>query len=615
MDLKRFLADDEDTEEKNKVKESRPAQFTFKNHQYTLIWDVGTPDLTPRCQKFLGVVEAANISQMSWETALTKFLESLTTQSQEGIAEFLMFPARRFISVRTTKSWEPFNKSYEVGLETGWYYYVTGVDLPEPEFISKLDRKFKAENPYQKALQAYHDLPRSQFSRQKSHQYRDAKRETSPAIAPDANYSWSQVTVWCVADGQNAHTFLIELKDPPRRILLDCGITSEDTAAWDFLKNHPPDWVIITHAHGDHAQGWTTIASLFPRATFICSQTTMAYLFFDFAKGRMQTKEEEFYRSFMNRAYCLSFGKTLNVGRNGRLKFLRAGHIPGAAAVYLTIAGHSFFYTGDFTWDACYPLAGLADDVAETFKEVAPDWVLADGSNAWRSRPPLPEIFKKLYMRARLSFDAGGSLAVTTDPGSLALVAFYKLFELGREAGDSFPIYMHPKVFTYMGIVNHYPKDLPPAFASQVMNRRNPFSSWRVQRLEDIQEYYEALSGPSAILNAQPFNQLFPLFALNEHNLLVFGYFANDEKTLELHEVTPPELELDTNLGGLSQVPVKVRVAPRYKTYNQEVDHFQLPTHPCKEEIERLKKSIKPGQLKFFHNRNKPLAPLNQLFP
>lgn len=153
---------------------------------------------------------------------------------------------------------------------------------------------------------------------------------------------------------------LIELNG--YRLLLDCGIrqSAGKDPLPDFRKIQElggVDAIIISHAHMDHTGTLPLISKEYPLAPVYATVMTIdltRVLLYDSIK-LMNRKEEGIpvyaatdVEALFTRMHGCRFEETLEILPGIKLTMYQAGHIAGAACIFLESKEGSLFYTGDF---------------------------------------------------------------------------------------------------------------------------------------------------------------------------------------------------------------------------------------------------------------------------
>ena len=148
-----------------------------------------------------------------------------------------------------------------------------------------------------------------------------------------------------------------------KNILLDCGIrqsSSKDTLP-DFKSIQDQggvDAIIVSHAHMDHIGSLPIISKEYPGARIYTTRMTkdlMKVLLYDSLKimknreGEIPLYAEGDVISMLNRVFPINYMVEFSIFENIKLTFYTAGHIAGAACIYITTPEGSLFYSGDFS--------------------------------------------------------------------------------------------------------------------------------------------------------------------------------------------------------------------------------------------------------------------------
>ncbi|MFL0197890.1 MBL fold metallo-hydrolase [Clostridium sp. WILCCON 0269] len=148
-----------------------------------------------------------------------------------------------------------------------------------------------------------------------------------------------------------------------RNILMDCGIrqSSSKDALPDFKSIQEQggiDAVIISHSHMDHIGSLPIISKEYPTARIYTTRMTkdlMRVLLYDSLKimnnreGEIPLYAEEDVKNMLNNIFPINYMVEFPIFEDIKLTFYTAGHIAGAACIYITTPQGSLFYSGDFS--------------------------------------------------------------------------------------------------------------------------------------------------------------------------------------------------------------------------------------------------------------------------
>lgn len=164
------------------------------------------------------------------------------------------------------------------------------------------------------------------------------------------------------ANEVGASCYLINLDG--KNILLDCGIrmssTKDNLPDFRLIQEHGGvDAIIISHAHLDHTGALPIISRMYPQAKIYMTHATKdltRVLLYDSLKIMERESEIPIYaenhvKDMLDRVLCYTPGYTFTPFSDSQIKvtLYPAGHILGAASVYITSEEGSVFYSGDFS--------------------------------------------------------------------------------------------------------------------------------------------------------------------------------------------------------------------------------------------------------------------------
>lgn len=175
------------------------------------------------------------------------------------------------------------------------------------------------------------------------------------------------VTPLGAALGIGASCFRVQIG--PYEIVLDCGTRpkgSDPLPALDYLKN--PDLLLVSHAHQDHLGAVPVFHSRYPGVRMICTPGTreIAYVMLtDCLKVQRNNEDspqlfdESDLDSTLFRLETEPIGQDFEPLPGLKVRFIHAGHIVGAACIYLRYGDRSLLYTGDYNTASSRTTDGL----------------------------------------------------------------------------------------------------------------------------------------------------------------------------------------------------------------------------------------------------------------
>ncbi|NMF63407.1 MBL fold metallo-hydrolase [Brasilonema octagenarum] len=173
----------------------------------------------------------------------------------------------------------------------------------------------------------------------------------------------------------------------PHRILLDCGLADISTLVNRFQKSAPrgssplpADFVLVSHAHPDHARGLLALHKAFPLLPIYASEVTSKLLSLNWQEQAPQEVP----------SFCQALPLRSPVEFKDGLvaEIIPAGHLPGAVAILLTYTtkerSYRLLYTGDFFLSNSRLVEGLR---LEELRGIELDVLIIEGSYGTSRHP------------------------------------------------------------------------------------------------------------------------------------------------------------------------------------------------------------------------------------
>ena len=208
----------------------------------------------------------------------------------------------------------------------------------------------------------------------KVYQYSQSINTPVFAATPDADSeeqgtlnSHLVVTPLGAAKGIGASCFQIALG--PYEIVLDCGTRPkgyDPLPALEYLEN--PDLLLISHAHQDHLGAVPVFHARYPGVRMICTPGTreIAHVMLrDCLKVQQMNEDSQALFDEADLERTLFRLETEPVSQEFeplpglKVRFINAGHILGAACIYLKYGDRSLLYTGDYNTTSSRTTTGL----------------------------------------------------------------------------------------------------------------------------------------------------------------------------------------------------------------------------------------------------------------
>lgn len=178
------------------------------------------------------------------------------------------------------------------------------------------------------------------------------------AIELDSNVDADHLVVTPLGAARSIGASCFKVEIGPYEIVLDAGTRpkgSNPLPAFEHLEN--PNLILITHAHQDHIGALPVLHRLFPATPMLCTPGTreIAHVMLTDCL-KVQQSNEDFEPLFdeIDLQQTLFHLETQPIAIDFEplpglsVRFIRAGHIVGAACIYLRYGDRTLLYTGDY---------------------------------------------------------------------------------------------------------------------------------------------------------------------------------------------------------------------------------------------------------------------------
>jgi len=518
-----------------------------------------------------------------------------------------------------------YNYTLEATLESGWRYYITGAKIYNHKIIEEL-----------------------QF----------LKINKSIPIFFEENIELKDITIRAIIDAPNFHCFELKIKN--KSILLDCGLPFFDQyevkleknsnskiisqnleqnqldAIIEYLESNQPECVILTHNHFDHTCGLVWILKdeeKQKKLRFILGTKTTLSNYYSIIR-----KIKKISDKYKEKAISLRYFEKYYIAKNFYLMPLPAGHIPGSMSLLFSIQGSdeennkiqnlnewNFLYTSDFYIKSITPIDGFEKVFNFIPKNI--DFAIIDGSKKEKVLIPFEKQLEDVYQAALETWNRSGSVLIATNPYDLAIFFYTMFFLRDYERKDKSKsksmflpyIYIDSTIYDIFFKLSEFNDDLSDEIKNMINSLHNPFQSWRIQNIHFIRSTFESLARPSLIithptnLNSEPIIRIFPIFSMNDRNLLIFGYFEeNDEKISEgLFNKSIP-IETESDLNGILIEKQKLKFKRKCEIFNlkEEFRKYLFELHPDQNMIKKLEEELNIKKKYYFHSNEKNILML-----
>lgn len=414
------------------------------------------------------------------------------------------------------------------------------------------------------------------------------------------------------ADEVGASCTLIEIEG--RRILVDAGIRM-GAAQGSQLPNFsvlddlgPPDEVLITHAHTDHTGALPVlVGSLPPGVPMRCTPATKAIarvLLSDAVKlmalrgeqdGELPLYPPEAADAALGRMVDVPWLTTVPIC-NGALAatWIPAGHILGAALIYIEGKRESLLMTGDVSVANQMTIPGMV------VPQCRPDVMVMESTYGNRQHADRSQQEASLAQRVAQVVEAGGKVLVPAFAvGRAQEVVLILSHAMRRGQIPPFPVFVDGMVRSVNAVYSAFEDDLAPPLRRRVARGEEVFYSEHIGAVATPADRNRVLSGPpccivasSGMLIGGASSYYAERMAGQADNLIAITGYQDEESPgralLDLvAEKTPEERMLMLN-------GQRVHVACRVETYS-------LSAHADAGELTGLVQKLKPRTCYLVH--------------
>ncbi len=317
------------------------------------------------------------------------------------------------------------------------------------------------------------------------------------------------------ADEVGASCTLVEIEG--RRILVDAGIRM-GAAPGAHLPNFSvldevgsPEEVLLTHAHTDHTGALPVLVPGLPAGVRIrCTPPTQAItrvLLTDAVKimeqrgegdGELPLYPPEAVDVSLGRMAYVPFLSTVPIC-DGALKatWIPAGHILGAASIYIEGRRESLLMTGDVSVANQQTISGMA------VPQCRPDVVVMESTYGNRQHADRAQQETALALRVAEAIQAGGKVLIPAFAVGRAQEVILVLSRAMRRGHvPAFPVFVDGMVRSVNAVYTAFPEDLAPPLRRRVLKGEDAFYSESVSAVAVPADREQVLEGPPCCIVA-----------------------------------------------------------------------------------------------------------------
>lgn len=410
----------------------------------------------------------------------------------------------------------------------------------------------------------------------------------------------------------------IYLRIAGKGILMDAGIrqTGSKDPLPDFRtlqEQGGVDAILVSHAHMDHIGTLPIASKAYPDAPIYMTAMTQdltRVLLYDSLKimnnreGEIPHYSQQDVLSMLERIHPLGYQAPFPILDGFTLTFYPAGHIAGAACIYLSTCEGTLFYSGDFSAFSQRTIEGVS------IPKLRPDIAILETTygnrlhaNRQLEEKRLVELVQGCILEKKKilipAFALGRAQEVL-----LILRAAIQNREL-----PAVPVYVDGMIRDINIMYTRNPSYLKNSLGKRILKGSEPFYTKEIQPVAPMQKREELLSGDepaiflssSGMLTGGP-SALYAQRLVSSENacIIITGYQDEESPGRQLLQLLEKPGDASLSING-STLPVKCRIA-----------QVGLSAHGDKMEIEGLIERLSPRHIYLVHGNRDAIEELGR---
>ena len=414
------------------------------------------------------------------------------------------------------------------------------------------------------------------------------------------------------ANEVGASSTLIEIEES--RILVDAGIQmvpGQDAQLPDFPdfdKVGMPDAVLLTHAHTDHTGALPVLHNMLSTDVKIyCTPATKAItkVLLEDSACRMEREEEDDealrytlkdVAAVLNRMEPVDWLEPREVCPGVTARWIRAGHILGAAMIYIKGRNESILMTGDVSVTKQMTIPSLD----------LPSWckldvmVMESTYGNHRHEVGRPQEAKRLAEDVAKTIAAGGKVLIPAFAvGRSQEVILILKNAMERKEIPEFPVYVDGMVRDVNAVYTQYADELQRPLRRKAQQGEPLFYSDIIKKVEPRDARESILAGEpccivasSGMLNGGISNYYASKLVSNRKNLIaITGYQAKGTPGRAIEDLSKQE-DPENRVWFLDDERFDVKC---------QVERYRLSAHADSKELLDLVEKVQPRKLFLVH--------------
>lgn len=410
----------------------------------------------------------------------------------------------------------------------------------------------------------------------------------------------------------------IYLKIAGKGILMDSGIRQSGTKdpLPDFRtlqEQGGVDVILVSHAHMDHIGTLPLVSKAYPNApiymTAMSADLTRVLLYdslkiMNNREGEIPHYSEQDVLAMLNRIHPAGYLTSFPILEGFTLTFYPAGHIAGAACIYLVTEEGTLFYSGDFSAFSQRTIEGIS------IPKLRPDIAIIETTygNRLHSNRQLEE--KRLVTLVQECIEQKKKILIPAFAlGRAQEVLLILRAAIQNQELPAVPVYVDGMIRDINIMYTRNPTYLKNSLGKRILKGNEPFYTKEIQPVAPSQKREDLLSGSepaiflssSGMLTGGPSVQYARQLAASEDAcIIITGYQDEESPGRQLLNLLENPADAKLTLNG-SAVPVKCRI-----------EQVGLSAHGDKFEILNLLERLSPRHIYLVHGNRDAIEELGK---
>ena len=400
------------------------------------------------------------------------------------------------------------------------------------------------------------------------------------------------------------------------RILVDAGIrmdSDQDSQLPDFSqfdKVGMPDAVLLTHAHTDHTGALLALHRMLPAGVKVsCTPPTKAItqILLEDSVKRMEQYTLDDVSAVLRRMELVPWLEPVQIGEDMTAKWIPAGHILGAAMIYIETKRESVLMTGDVSVTNQRTISGLV--VPSWCK---PDVMVMESTYGDRQHKDRTQEEKKFVEDVAETIAAGGKVLIPTFAvGRSQEVILILKRAMEHKQIPEFPVYVDGMVQDVNDVYKCFSDELPQELQRKAERGEDIFYSEFIKPVNkgtdrDSVASWEpcCIIASSGMLKGGRSSQYARHLASDTKNLIaITGYQAKGTPGSVLLDLAKAKESTDRTckLNDGEPVPLECRV-----------ERYSFSAHADSNQLIGLVKAVQPRKLFLVHGNTRERRELSK---